>query len=1637
LKDPWEVDSSTAPVALDPWEAPAKDPWEAEPPPSEEIKYAPMSPDTPKFQSLPSETAPIPTTASIVPEKPAAPPPVELKAADQPHEIPEIPPPTRMQQLGAAATSGAKDVGRAYANLGAIPFKAASKIQEFVSTGMGDDEAATKNEAKINQYVKSQSAQFNLSPDEEETLKSSGLSAKALKLAIEFAGNAPLYMAPIGGTEALIGKLATRYGKSALGEALPIILKTAKSESIPQLKSVASNILGVGAVSGGEEAGREITAGENLDPWEIAKEVGKGAVLGFGGTPIGKSGLTRAATSAAGAGVATAATGGTLEQIALNAALMGAASKLHKPAEKDILKPEENKPIEMPELKDPWEAPTGETMALQPVPPEIMNRKLHLEKTLSDIKNPEDKKIVMDQLLDEHLGEFGVSKFPDADLTVKQLERSDIPFAYERDDGLNLGGANEALGHGGSDKAIKEIWGTFAQEVQKNGGIVFRGTGDELKILWPNKTAEEVAPIRQEIGKKVDALIEEKGYDKFSHPKLNGLPTGSFNLSYGIVDHVPGKYGEVDRTADALSELNKKDFLRAKSEKSGYTYNEETNKYEHGKLSSQTQPSVEPASPRAGSVPPEVSKREVAPTSERSPTIPGKPESAQPAPIQEIASIASAPLKSPLKKTSLENNYVGDLSKHTDNVYHETNIDNAIKFLPKSLHSEDVSRDEIYFSNNPDLALGQGDRKGILLGFKTEGLQGKIDTNKSAYKIMMKNGDAELIGKYNSQNQYKNNLTSILIKSGSKASPVARRRMPVILDGLEKDGWAKTILDNGDILYKKPETIPAQKSPVAPTVEPTAETPKPVAIESPITDIKAKLDEVAASEAAWGARAAGGIAYGQELPKLIPGSNLSKIVNEGLDLATAGEPAYSLKKLAVDITDSYAPYIDKLRRGKMTWEEIAQKSDELGFDAKMLLQRKQGQAYNPEQLWGAAVVNQASLQKFRSLQEQMSAKKQAGTFNDEDKATLAIGMREAAAVYGEFAGARAEAGRSLNILKKVRGLQSEQKIEELFDSLGGKEINDKIINKLLTEDLGKINDKDLGRLVDKLSKATTMDKISEAWTAMILSAPPTHVTNILSNSMTALYKPLVETPIAATMELPKALLGKERQVKFGQVRAELVGLIAGMPHALKNAVETFKSETPRSTTEKIELPRKGAIGGNLGKGIRIPFRALSAADEFFKQIIRSSTLHADAYKQVKSFDLDEIKKLVDNPTKQMLTHADKEAEYRTYTQPLGKAMNSIMALKTAWPGLQFIIPFVKTPTNIFKYVIERTPIGFVDKAIKISKGKITPDQISEELAKPIAGAALGIAAASLASSGLITGAGPKDANKRNALYETGWMPYSLKIGDTYYSYGRLDPLGSIIGLVADFTEIRKDKASEKINWDDVAQEVAYSVGRNATSKTFLQGFTNMVQAISDPKRYGENWIQSMAGSVVPNIIASEARAQDEKYRQVNDVREAIMSRIPKVSEMLMPKRDAFGRTIDRAGNFWTRFLSPIQYSAAKGDKVDEEIVRIDADLIPPTKRISVPKSMQKYEKAQGNKQIEKFYELQDKKYDDLIREAGEMARKVEVAFINSKVYDGLDDDVKKEEVEKLYRNVINSYRKREKYKYVLEKLEGEPSNEPE
>ena len=66
------------------------------------------------------------------------------------------------------------------------------------------------------------------------------------------------------------------------------------------------------------------------------------------------------------------------------------------------------------------------------------------------------------------------------------------------------------------------------------------------------------------------------------------------------------------------------------------------------------------------------------------------------------------------------------------------------------------------------------------------------------------------------------------------------------------------------------------------------------------------------------------------------------------------------------------------------------------------------------------------------------------------------------------------------------------------------------------------------------------------------------------------------------------------------------------------------------------------------------------------------------------------------------------------------------------------------------------------------------------------------AAGALAAFGLITGGGPQNVDDRIRLRKSGWQPYSLKVGDTYYPYGRIEPLAMIFGTVADFTDMHSN-----------------------------------------------------------------------------------------------------------------------------------------------------------------------------------------------------------------------------------------------------
>ena len=68
------------------------------------------------------------------------------------------------------------------------------------------------------------------------------------------------------------------------------------------------------------------------------------------------------------------------------------------------------------------------------------------------------------------------------------------------------------------------------------------------------------------------------------------------------------------------------------------------------------------------------------------------------------------------------------------------------------------------------------------------------------------------------------------------------------------------------------------------------------------------------------------------------------------------------------------------------------------------------------------------------------------------------------------------------------------------------------------------------------------------------------------------------------------------------------------------------------------------------------------------------------------------------------------------------------------------------------------------------------------LARITTGSLLIATAADMAMSGIVTGRGPSDRRERQAMERGGWQPYSIKVGDRYFAYNRLDPIGMSLAV---------------------------------------------------------------------------------------------------------------------------------------------------------------------------------------------------------------------------------------------------------------
>jgi len=527
-------------------------------------------------------------------------------------------------------------------------------------------------------------------------------------------------------------------------------------------------------------------------------------------------------------------------------------------------------------------------------------------------------------------------------------------------------------------------------------------------------------------------------------------------------------------------------------------------------------------------------------------------------------------------------------------------------------------------------------------------------------------------------------------------------------------------------------------------------------------------------------------------------------------------------------------------------------------------------------------------------------------------------------------------------MAKADALTQDKMITEYLLKRGG--------DKSVRDIAGKIANMDSTRRVSSFAreayKPTFLDKIQEVWINGLLSSPSTHIVNVSSNSVVATLTPF-EYAVAAAIG---AIRRDPDRITGGEVAARFYGTIRGTLDGLDAAAKALRDpDTVDDSLTKLEMRREKAVKGLPGEVVRLPGRALVAEDVLFKTIGYTQEMWGQAARQAhkEGKGLRYAKELLKDPdfalkNPNIKLKAIETGRYQTFTNNLEGMAKDYQNWVARKPGLRFATPFIRTPYNIVAYAFERTPFARLSKKYKdaIDAGGPEADLARARLAL---GWATTLSVASLANGGLITGRGPSDPRERAVLMETGWQPYSIKVGDTYYGYNRFEPIGILFGVSADIADIWATyKASDSKNMAEdlslIGTMLGASISENITNKTFLTGVTDVIQSISDPDRYFGTNLQRFFASSIPTVAYYERKDQDPYLRDVRSITDAFMNRIPGQSQKLPFKRNVLGEPRKYSSGALGKY-SPTRESKLRKDPIFNEFVNLGYAPPKPSRNI--------------------------------------------------------------------------------------------------
>ncbi len=634
---------------------------------------------------------------------------------------------------------------------------------------------------------------------------------------------------------------------------------------------------------------------------------------------------------------------------------------------------------------------------------------------------------------------------------------------------------------------------------------------------------------------------------------------------------------------------------------------------------------------------------------------------------------------------------------------------------------------------------------------------------------------------------------------------------------------------------------------------------------------------------------------------------------------------------------------------------------------------------------------------------------------------------------------------------------------------GARQDSDVAIMRKLAKEFPHLKAGDIGDLVKALRTAPEqfpillrqasnpgwLDKAIELRSAGLLSGLGTHIRNLGSNTLEQATRS-VEAYLAGGVDAAYQKLHGGARTRFKEdAAAELSGMLDTFPQAWKTAQAGFQSiarleDKPLDHAARYDY-QVGVISGKKGAAIRIPFRLLELSDRVFKELGGAAELRKRAgwmareegltgkarEKRIMEIERDIFEKKNLDQYSGMLRDIEKEVKSRVFQDDPGHYTQMVLQAAKRLKPLRIILPFIKTPVNIFKRTVDRSPLstGAAFRAhnayiAALKKGDTPPEQISalrataaDQIARTTLGWLLFGGFTGYAMAGGITGGGPSDPDEKNTLRKTGWQPYSFVIHvpglpRIYVPFAGFEPLSAMLGASADIADGVQGK-----NTEDKVDKIISSVAENLLNKSYMQSLNEVSTIVTDAIQHrsgsATRYAGKLAASFIPfsSLLGKTASALDPTVRETKSskkgyaalpeqVAKTVVSRLPGLSMTLPAKLDGTGDEAEKQGGALGRFLGVGNATLEKeGGEVFRELERLNYVPGAPPKEIQVPG-------MKGRKE-----RLTEEERRMFLEARGRATEKLKV-WVERPAWKNADDEKKKKLAEKIYQEANEPVLKR-------------------